>query len=139
MDCNLIYPTEANANWPLHRRSRARDLQLQIERMLGRMRLAVVYAGEKSAAGAVINTTANPRSWKSYESVAHDIGHALRRLALPWHFGSVLRNPPMAVRTTMWNHWRSEQLGDDGAADLRQRGLRRRSVGGHLFPPDPQP
>src|SRR3982751_7070962 len=60
-------------------------------------------------------------------------------LALLWHFGSVLKNPPVAVRATIRNRRRSEQLGDDGAADLRQRWLRRRSVGRHLFFPARQP
>src|SRR3954453_11078607 len=41
----------------------------------------------------------------------------------------------MAVWTAIRNQRRSEQLGDDGAADLRQRGLRRRPVAVHLFPP----
>src|SRR3954469_23713004 len=60
-------------------------------------------------------------------------------LALLWHFGSVLKNPPVAVRATIRNRRRSEQLGDDGAADLRQRWRRRRSVGRHLFSPAPPP
>ena len=62
------------------RQSRADELRMQIDRMLGRLRIAVVYAGEKSSEGAVINQTANPRSWKSYEAVANDIAQALRRL-----------------------------------------------------------
>src|SRR4051794_26338489 len=63
-------------------------------------------------------------------------GRARRKLdllALLWHFGSVLKNPPVAVRATIRNRRRSEQLGDDGAADLRQRWLRRWSAGHHLF------
>jgi hypothetical protein len=40
-------------------------------------------------------------------------------LALPWHFGSVPRNSAVAVRATMRRRWRSEQPGDDGAADFR--------------------
>ena len=65
---------------PPRRQSRIDELQMQIERMLGRLRLAVIYAGEKTSAGAVINQTSNPRSWKSYEAVAHDIAQALGRL-----------------------------------------------------------
>src|SRR3954470_23601519 len=57
------------------------------------------------------------------------------RLALLWHFRSMLKNPPVAVRATIRNRRWSEQPGDDGAADLRQRRLRRRSVGHHLFSP----
>ena len=56
-----------------------------------------------------------------------------------WHFRSVLQNPPVAVGATIRNRRRSEQLGDDGAADLRQRRLWRRSAGRHLFSPDPPP
>ncbi len=63
----------------------------------------------------------------------------LPQLALPWHFGSMPRKPPMAVWATMRNRRRSEQLGDDGAADLRQRRLWRRSVVAQLFSPDPPP
>jgi hypothetical protein len=40
-------------------------------------------------------------------------------LALLWHFRSVLPNPPVAVGATIRDRRRSEQLGDDGAADLR--------------------
>src|ERR1700759_5526474 len=55
------------------------------------------------------------------------------------HLGSVLRNPPVAVGATIRNRRRSEQLGDDGAADLRQRRLRRGPVAAPLFFPDTQP
>src|SRR3954451_11219924 len=47
----------------------------------------------------------------------------------------MLRDPPVAVRATIGNRRRSEQLGDDGAADLRQRWLWRRSVAAQLFSP----
>src|SRR5689334_16662216 len=60
-------------------------------------------------------------------------------LTLLWHFGSVLPNPPVAVRATIRNRRRSEQLGDDGAADLRQRWLRRWPVAAQLFSPAPPP
>lgn len=56
------------------------DLEGQIERLFASLRIAVVYGGEKSVEGAVLNTTVNPRSWKSYESVAVDIADALRRI-----------------------------------------------------------
>ncbi len=45
-----------------------------------RMRVAVVYGGDKSVDGAVIEQTGNPRSWKSYRTVAEDIKGALERL-----------------------------------------------------------
>jgi hypothetical protein len=61
------------------------------------------------------------------------------RLALPWHFRGVLKDPPVAVRATIRNRRRSEQFGDDGTADLRQRWLRRWSVEDQLFSPDPPP
>ena len=78
---NLVTERDtATAPPPRRRRSRANELQIQVERILERSRLAVVYAGKKNAAGAVINETANLRPWKSYETVAHDIAGALGRL-----------------------------------------------------------
>ena len=59
---------------------RMEELQTRIERLKQRMRIAVIFGGDKSAEGAVINPTVNPRSWKSYEAVAIDIADALRRL-----------------------------------------------------------
>ena len=44
------------------------------------MRIAVVYAGDKSVEGSVINATANVRCWKSYQTVAEDIAGALERI-----------------------------------------------------------
>lgn len=61
------------------RNGRTDELQHQIERILARMRLAVVYGGDKSREGAVIEPTTNPRSWKSYETVARDISASMRR------------------------------------------------------------
>lgn len=55
-------------------------LQAQIDRLLDRMRIAVVFGGDKSVPGAVIHPTWNPRSWKSYETVAQDIADALARI-----------------------------------------------------------
>lgn len=40
----------------------------------------MIYNGDKSAPGAVINETSNPRSSKSYRPVAEDIAEALRGL-----------------------------------------------------------
>lgn len=62
------------------RSGRVEELQSQIERLMTRMRIAVVFGGDKSTEGAVINPTSNPRSWKSYEAVAVDISDGLRRL-----------------------------------------------------------
>lgn len=64
----------------MRRKSRDQDLSLQIEKMLRRLRLAVVFGGDKSKEGAVIEPTTNPRSWKSYEAVAKDIAAAMGRL-----------------------------------------------------------
>jgi D-alanine-D-alanine ligase len=55
-------------------------LEAQIARLCDRMRVAVIFGGQKSALGAVINPTTNPRSWKSYEAVAQDIAEALKRV-----------------------------------------------------------
>ncbi len=55
-------------------------LEAQIARLLNRMKLAVVFGGQKRDPAAVINPTINPRSWKSYESVAQDIAGSLRRI-----------------------------------------------------------
>src|SRR5213593_3554016 len=48
-------------------------LEEQIERLKSRMRLAVVFGGNKSAPDSVIYRSHNTRSWKSYEAVAQDI------------------------------------------------------------------
>ena len=85
---------------PMARRTRAEDLQRQIEKMFRRLRVAVVYAGDKSREGSVLYPTSNTRSWKSYESVARDIAAGLRRLgchevaAMPedMHLGERLRD-----------------------------------------------
>jgi D-alanine-D-alanine ligase len=44
------------------------------------MRIAVIYGGDKSVDGVVINPTMNTRPWKSYQAVAEDIADALIRL-----------------------------------------------------------
>jgi D-alanine-D-alanine ligase len=51
-----------------------------IDRLKSRLRLAVVFAGDKSAPGSVLYPSCNTRSWKSYEAVAADIAAALRRV-----------------------------------------------------------
>src|SRR3954470_13468816 len=86
-------------------------------------------------------TAGPPQGWHDLEAVlAEEPVAALLAtyLALPWHFRRVLRKSPVAVWATIRNRRRSEQLGDDGAADLRQRGLRRWPVAVHLFSPAPQ-
>ncbi|UCH72781.1 MAG: hypothetical protein JSU82_10370 [Rhodospirillales bacterium] len=65
---------------PPRRTGRLDQLEFQVTRLLERMNIAVIFGGDKTIDGAVINQTQNPRSWKSYESVATDIADALRRL-----------------------------------------------------------
>src|SRR5919112_1013121 len=65
---------------PNRRVDRIEQLQQQVQALLPRMRIAVVYGGDKNAEGAVINRTGNARSWKSYKAVAQDIANALERL-----------------------------------------------------------
>ena len=62
------------------RTDRIEELQRQIELLKERMRIAVIFGGDKTVEGAVINPTVNPRSWKSYKAVAVDIAGALKRL-----------------------------------------------------------
>ena len=54
-------------------------LEQQIDRLKSRMRLAVIFGGDKSAPGSVVYQSHNTRSWKSYEAVAQDIAAALGR------------------------------------------------------------
>ena len=56
------------------------ELEALIERLMGRLRLAVIFGGNKITPGAVVYPSANTRSWKSYETVAVDIADSLRRL-----------------------------------------------------------
>ena len=58
----------------------APELQQAIEQLLPRLRVAVVYGGNKSTCGSVVYEAHNTRSWKSYESVAEDIAASLRRI-----------------------------------------------------------
>ena len=62
------------------RSGRLDQLEMQVQRLLERMNVAVIYGGDKTVEGAVINKTRNPRSWKSYQSVAQDIADSLQRL-----------------------------------------------------------
>lgn len=55
-------------------------LERTLPRLKQHLRLAVIYNGDKSAPGAVINETANPRSLKSYRPVAEDIAATLGEL-----------------------------------------------------------
>ena len=56
------------------------DLQEQVERLMPRLRLAIIYGGNKLSSGSVIYRSGNSRSWKSYEAVAQDIADSLSRI-----------------------------------------------------------
>ena len=62
---------------PIARKTRVEELQRQLDKMFRRLRMAVIYAGDKSRGDSVLYPSSNPRSWKSYESVARDIADAL--------------------------------------------------------------
>lgn len=52
----------------------------RIMRLLPKLSLTVVHAGDSRADGAVLRPTATTRDWKSYETVARDIAAAADRL-----------------------------------------------------------
>src|ERR1700730_12396815 len=56
------------------------QLQEQLEHLKSRLRLAVVFGGDKAMPGGVVYPSHNSRSWKSYECVAQDIADSLRRI-----------------------------------------------------------
>ena len=62
-----------------HQQNSRSELQRMIELLLDRIRLAVIFGGNKSTPGSVIYQSQNTRSWKSYEAVAEDIAASLRR------------------------------------------------------------
>ncbi len=59
---------------------RAPHVELLLAEVVEKLRISVVYGGNKSATGAVLRQAPNTRSWKSYESVACDIATALTRM-----------------------------------------------------------
>ncbi|MDJ0945531.1 MAG: hypothetical protein QNJ30_18845 [Kiloniellales bacterium] len=75
--------SQPRSTWEDRPLGSTRALQSGVERLLDRMNIAVIHGGDKTVDGAVINQTGNPRSWKSYKSVAEDIAGALRRLGCP--------------------------------------------------------
>jgi D-alanine-D-alanine ligase len=66
----------------LIRESASADIELDtlIDRLKSRLRLAVIYGGNKLTPGGVVYPARNTRAWKSYEAVAVDIASALQRL-----------------------------------------------------------
>lgn len=75
------------------------DINEVVQHLRGRLRIAVIYGGNRHAEGAVIVPTRNPRSDKNYEMVAREIAGSLERLGfidvavLPedMHLGESLR------------------------------------------------
>lgn len=63
-----------------HSARRAPQLDLLFSQLARTLRVAVIHGGNKSNAGAVLRQSRNPRSWKSYQAVAENIGDALGRL-----------------------------------------------------------
>ena len=55
------------------------ELERIMELLLSKVRLAVIFGGNKGNAGSVLYQSQNTRSWKSYETVAEDIAASLRR------------------------------------------------------------
>jgi len=54
-------------------------LQNVIEQLKSRLRVAVVFGGNKVSPDSVVYRSQNTRSWKSYETVAEDIATSLKR------------------------------------------------------------
>lgn len=50
-----------------------RSMSGYLRALKSRIRIAVIYGGDKDAADSVIYRTVNPRPWKSYKAVAQDI------------------------------------------------------------------
>jgi D-alanine-D-alanine ligase len=71
---------ESAASKTQHVPSDTSELQYAVEQLLPRLRMAVIFGGDKGAPGSVLYPSQNSRSWKSYEAVAEDIAAALRRI-----------------------------------------------------------
>lgn len=56
------------------------NLPQYLEKLKSKLRLAVIYGGDKNKENAVIYKTHNPRSTKTYEKVAYDIAETLKNL-----------------------------------------------------------
>ena len=75
-----VLDTTYNEGTINRRNSRAAELQTQVAQLLSKMRIAVIYGGDSQEDGSVIHRSHNPRSWKSYETVARDIANSLVRI-----------------------------------------------------------
>src|SRR5262245_32070570 len=62
----------------MNSRTDVAQLEEQIDRLKSKLRLAIIFGGCKSTPDAVIYSSRNSRSWKSYEAVAADIAASLR-------------------------------------------------------------
>ena len=77
---NTIARAELRAAPSVRPESSARlGLQRIVEALMPKIRLAIIFGGDKSAPGSVLYQSNNTRSWKSYEVVAEDIAASLRR------------------------------------------------------------
>ena len=56
------------------------NLRYFVDILMSKLRIAVIYGGNKDIEGATIFPTHNPRPWKSYETVAGNIRDALIRV-----------------------------------------------------------
>ncbi len=59
---------------------RAPQLDLLLAQLAKTLHVAVIHGGNKTHDGAVLRQSRNPRSWKSYQSVAENIADALGRI-----------------------------------------------------------
>ena len=80
MQSNATARAEQPAASGLHHRPRATsELQRIVEALQSKIRLAIIFGGNKTNPGSVLYQSQNTRSWKSYETVAEDIATSLRR------------------------------------------------------------
>jgi D-alanine-D-alanine ligase len=56
------------------------DLDALFQALFGKLRIAVIYSGDKEQPGSVLYRQANTRPWKSYREVAVDIQQTLREI-----------------------------------------------------------
>src|SRR3954464_144235 len=77
---NTVARAELRAAPSVRPESSARlGLQRIVEALMPKIRLAIIFGGNKNAPGSVLYQSNNTRSWKSYEVVAEDIAASLRR------------------------------------------------------------
>jgi D-alanine-D-alanine ligase len=76
---NLKIVEPARARPTLELVDAVEQLEERLGRLRERLRIAVIFGGDKHAEGAVVNQSLNRRPWKSYEEVARDIAASLNR------------------------------------------------------------